>query len=48
LLARGELYDACDAPMCCIISDYEAGRSEWDSIYAVWAILRAEQPIGEE
>jgi hypothetical protein len=46
LLARGEPFDICDALICRIITDYEAGRSEWDSIFAVWAIRWGERPFG--
>jgi hypothetical protein len=47
LLARGEPYDVCDALMCRIITEYEAGRSEWESIFAVWTMAWGEQPVGE-
>jgi hypothetical protein len=48
LLARGEPYNVCDELTSRIIADYEACRSEWNSIFAVWAIPWGERPVGEE
>jgi hypothetical protein len=46
LLAKGEPYDACDALMNRVI-DYEAGLSESESIFFIWASPWGVRPIGE-